>query len=478
MLLQVTRTYALVACVVMVALVASAYAGSSSCAPDSCCVAGSPCVAGGPCPTCVQGPHAYPYCPCGRCCQPSHPWGYSQRQWSPWPFETRDDVGSPAAVHGEIIPTPKGTPPVPLPAEEYPAPETEGGMDGVQIQGTGTGETPMPFDIPPIAPGGMDSSGLPGLPTNQIPLQPEEGVVSPDILPAQPFSIEGAEEENNSPPPKTPAPVEKPVSQESLKVKPLPEFQEPIQLGEAPLPTGETSSLVLQTPSALPSEIDAEIPETSTASAPLPNSDLLTSLPSRRPAPTADVVEEFAPVHATPVPSRRLEPAKPSDWHSRRTRSFEAAPLPTTKLPAEGSPVSYQQAEEAPMPEVIQVPAVIEQGMPLGLDGYCPVELVLNERWIEGDAKWTATHQDRSYQFSSCEAFDAFCRNPELYAPYYGGIDPIIALVGGGMVDGRTDLCAVYHGRLYMFSSQESLDQFRANPTQCIVAFKTHLKAR
>ena len=128
------------------------------------------------------------------------------------------------------------------------------------------------------------------------------------------------------------------------------------------------------------------------------------------------------------------------------------------------------------MPTASRVPATIQNAKPLAIDGYCPVELVLNERWIEGNPKWTATHNGRDYQFSSREAFDSFCRSPALYAPYHSGIDPIVALVGGGMLDGRTDLCAVYRGRLYMFSSQESLDQFRANPAQCVEAFEANLK--
>ena len=518
MLVRVTRTYAIVACVVMVALVASAYAGGQSCAPGSpcttCspCVAGSPCYAGAPCPT-HHCPQPCYYCVNGRCCQPSHPWGFSQRQWMPWPDEIRDDVGSPAVVSGRVpIPTPEGVVPESLPKEVYAAPEGQDGIGNIQIEGSpGTGEAPMPFDIPQVDQSGPGAGlpGLPGLPEGDIPLEQEEGTLTPDILPAKPFSIEGTEDDEL---PAVPEAEEKPTSQNRYEITPLPATtatplpatRTRIQLGEAPLPTSEPSSLIVQknvVQEAMPQEMVSEtemkpLPATSEpvrqaapiedyvatqeppayAPAPLPSVRPSSYLPSREPAPIVDAVEEVTPAYSTPAP---IESAPVSEaWQSRRTRSAKPAPLPTTQTPVEGRHVTYEQTPEAPMPEVTQVPAVIENQKPLALDGYCPVELVLNERWVEGDAKWTATHDGRSYQFSSREAFDSFCRSPELYAPYYAGVDPIVALVGGGMVDGRTDMCAVYHGRLYMFSSQESLEQFRANPAQCIKAFEANLRTK
>lgn len=389
----------------------------------------------------------------------------------PWPGEDRQDVGSPARFQNlEGLPPTEGTIPIELPKEEY-APEEEEGNGVGDIQIEGTSETQMPFQVPQVESGGM-GAGLPGLPdqpAGNLPAEQSEEGLSPDILPVQPFSIEGAEEGADE----TPALEEKPTSQNQLEA-PLPETGTRIQLGEAPLPTSKPSSLVVHGEEIVPLPPTTSAP--ANAPAPMPNVYQPTSYPTSK----EKTPSEPAPIYTDQETLNRTVPEASNSeaWRSRRTRSaeLESAPLPDTNVPSEGRHVTYEQTPEAPMPEAIETTDVLETSMQLALEGYCPVELVLNERWIEGDPKWTATHKGRNYRFSSREAFDSFCRSPELYAPYYAGVDPIIALVGGGMLDGRTDLCAVYHGRLYMFSSQESLDQFRANPAQCVEAFEAHLK--
>ncbi len=43
-----------------------------------------------------------------------------------------------------------------------------------------------------------------------------------------------------------------------------------------------------------------------------------------------------------------------------------------------------------------------------GLDGYCPVTLVEQEKWVKGDPKWGAHHRGRLYFFISPEAQQRF----------------------------------------------------------------------
>ena len=473
MLLRVTKTLALFACVAMVAMVTNVHAGGGPCAPGSPCVKGVPCVPNG---YYCYGPQPRYYCPNGHCCKPSDPWGYSPRQWMPWPGEDRQDVGAPVPLQGHerVQPQGEGFIPPQLPKEEYPELPVEGapngrgtgtgGIGGLPIGG-GTGETTMPFHVP-SGPSGLDI-GIPSgkLPSGDLPIddKPKEGL-SPDDFPTEPLPIEGTKEkeEDKKPaapplPTETPAPVKDPLDLGQQGEAPLPLTEIPtIRVKEAPLPN-RPNSLVVR----------------NTTIQPLPAVD---GVPAYAPAPLPDVRPSSYP-SSRPAPIYNDPPIPADQWRPRRTMSEEPAPLPNTEVPSEGRHVMYEQAPEAPMPEAIPT-AVREEPKPLALEGYCPVELVLNERWVKGDPQWTATHQGRSYRFSSREAFDSFCRKPELYAPYYSGIDPILALVGGGMVDGRTDLCAVYRGQLYMFSSQKSLDQFRANPAECVEAFKANLKTK
>ncbi len=97
------------------------------------------------------------------------------------------------------------------------------------------------------------------------------------------------------------------------------------------------------------------------------------------------------------------------------------------------------------------------------LEGFCPVELVRNERWVPGDARYAAEYRGRIYFLAGAAQQQEFLANPERYVPAHSGTDPV-TLLEGQPQPGQTDYCAVYDGRLYMFSSPQTLAQFRQNP--------------
>lgn len=101
---------------------------------------------------------------------------------------------------------------------------------------------------------------------------------------------------------------------------------------------------------------------------------------------------------------------------------------------------------------------------PVALDGFCPVELLDNERWAPGEAVLTAVYQRRTYVFSGEAQRQRFLKDPQRYTPRFSGHDPVLAVDGGRRVVGQTDYCVTYDGRLYMFSSSVTLSRFRLNP--------------
>jgi len=108
--------------------------------------------------------------------------------------------------------------------------------------------------------------------------------------------------------------------------------------------------------------------------------------------------------------------------------------------------------------------------LPPGLNGYCPVELVENEKWQPGDPRWTATYQGRSYVLSGPEQHLRFVTNPSRYCPVLSGMDPVLAVDENRELLGQTEYCVVYDGRLYMFSGEYSLARFRQNPKRYAAA--------
>ena len=98
---------------------------------------------------------------------------------------------------------------------------------------------------------------------------------------------------------------------------------------------------------------------------------------------------------------------------------------------------------------------------PLGLDGYCPVELADREAWLQGDPRWSAVHEGRAYRFAGAAQRQHFLANPDRYAPVSAGCDPVLLVDAKRKVLGRTEFCVVCKDRLYMFSSKETFAKFR-----------------
>ncbi|HPU07076.1 MAG: hypothetical protein WBH86_16495 [Thermogutta sp.] len=98
------------------------------------------------------------------------------------------------------------------------------------------------------------------------------------------------------------------------------------------------------------------------------------------------------------------------------------------------------------------------------LNGYCPVELVENEAWVKGQARFAVEYQGKTYFCGGATQKRKFQTNPERYVPVCNGRDPVLLVDQGVLSEGKIEHCAVYDGRLYMFSSTASLARFRLNP--------------
>lgn len=98
------------------------------------------------------------------------------------------------------------------------------------------------------------------------------------------------------------------------------------------------------------------------------------------------------------------------------------------------------------------------------LGGYCPVELLENEGWVKGEARFAVEYAGKTYFCAGATQKRRFQTNPERYVPVCNGQDPVLLLDQQARVDGRIEHCVVYDGQLYVFSGVTSLARFRANP--------------
>jgi YHS domain-containing protein/thiol-disulfide isomerase/thioredoxin len=153
-------------------------------------------------------------------------------------------------------------------------------------------------------------------------------------------------------------------------------------------------------------------------------------------------------------PGQRPQPVQPTNPQSVQ------APSPQ---PPPGGLAGAGQGAQAPSEQVSAV------NPPLGLDGYCPVQLIddlqsnLN-RWTLGDRRWGVTHRGRTYLFAGPQQRDRFWADPDRYAPVLSGNDVVIAVEQGRAVAGRREHGILVDGRIYLFVDEASLEKFSQAP--------------
>lgn len=114
-------------------------------------------------------------------------------------------------------------------------------------------------------------------------------------------------------------------------------------------------------------------------------------------------------------------------------------------------------------------PTVTPKPAPLlSLDGYCPVELSTNRKWLKGDAEFSVEHKGLTYRLHSEANYKLFKANPEKYAPQMLGCDPVVLSTSHRALSGKTDFGAFFDGKLYLFQTQDSRTQFKQNPLRYV----------
>lgn len=137
-------------------------------------------------------------------------------------------------------------------------------------------------------------------------------------------------------------------------------------------------------------------------------------------------------------------------------------------LPADAARAVVQQGGEAADDR-----AVVHNAEPkadretvLGLDGYCPVQLTTERKWIAGDRDIAADYRGVTYYFASLEDRSTFLKNPKQYAPENLGCDPVVLYEDQRAVSGQIRYGAFFDGHLYLFQNGDNRTAFKKNPLQ------------
>ncbi len=187
---------------------------------------------------------------------------------------------------------------------------------------------------------------------------------------------------------------------------------------------------------------------------------------------------------AKPTPKQAIDEEEDSDAlsldddkESKSKIDLDSIPLPSE---AEDLVIAEEKATEPPVEESTKaqvsaeeidakVKLIKERGELRGLKGFCAVALRDSRDLKNALPEHTATYKGRTYYFSSDDAKVAFEKHPEQYAPVSGGND-VVLLKEKVTKEGSLDHAVWFKDRLYLFTSQKTLEQFVTTPSGFVIS--------
>jgi YHS domain-containing protein len=128
-----------------------------------------------------------------------------------------------------------------------------------------------------------------------------------------------------------------------------------------------------------------------------------------------------------------------------------AAPIPHAEQPVESDLVTVVVAQDS-------------AGGRLGLEGYCPIELNEMYRWTKGEDHLTVDYEGQRFHFASEAAREKFLAKPTDFAPSHRGFDVVLQRDHELLRPGKRQHGLVHHGRIHLFTSEETLEIFCKSP--------------
>jgi len=178
--------------------------------------------------------------------------------------------------------------------------------------------------------------------------------------------------------------------------------------------------------------------------------------PVAQPAPAA-----APPMHVMQQPVMATEATSPPPaYNPLRTGDTTRIPMEQAVDPAglSGGP------EGVVIPMSVPAPARMMVEVPLALEGFCPVTLSKEERWVSGNPAFCTMYQGHIFRFATREALVQFAQNPANYIPVAMGEDVVLMVDRNQRINGSRQLAAYCKGRIFLFASQETYDAFAQRP--------------
>jgi YHS domain-containing protein/thioredoxin-related protein len=159
----------------------------------------------------------------------------------------------------------------------------------------------------------------------------------------------------------------------------------------------------------------------------------------------------------------QLQSVLPSTPHAEPSSpKSESAPPRSSEQVARNSTPGTARVSEQP----IQTKPATEEKLLVGLDRFSPVALAKHRQWKKGKPEFALVYQGVVYLMCDEEEYREFQTNPSKYAPKLLGCDPVILWNTERAIPGSTQFGAYFDDELFLFTSAETRDQFKASPTR------------
>jgi YHS domain-containing protein len=108
---------------------------------------------------------------------------------------------------------------------------------------------------------------------------------------------------------------------------------------------------------------------------------------------------------------------------------------------------------------------VVNRYSGLAIEGFDPVAYFTDSRAAQGVADFEAAEAGAVWRFRNEGNRASFMAHPEIYAPQFGGYDPI-DLARGVTYAGNPRFWVIAGQRLYLFGREETRDAFKGDPAR------------
>jgi YHS domain-containing protein/thiol-disulfide isomerase/thioredoxin len=318
------------------------------------------------------------------------------------------------------------------------------------------------------------------VPVGATPAAPTFGNAPPMYLTGQPTSPIGAPQSpSNTFGPPALAPITPIGSGPAPAGAAPPATMNPLAAAPAPTANSFTSPPAAPAPAApVPVQVDNRYAARPNYSVPPVAAQTVPALPVSQQIPQA-----YAPPASAAGQAPTLISGTSASTLSLRTEANASLQQPA-QTPVQQQPLVQQQALQqqpavaatraavsttAAAPDAGQLPS---GSPPIGFDGYCPVSMRNNWKWVPGDPRWGVVHRGRTYWFASQNEQQQFWADPDRFSPALSGMDPVMAIDHQQQVPGKREHSIDYDNLFYMFSSEATLAQFTANPERYAVSVR------